>query len=114
MGATMFNPLVSVVFSVVNRPASQPASIERTIASVCSQTHGNLQILVVGATEGLATDDPRLEIISKRYPCAAVARNEGMRAARGDFVAFIDSDTEWRPWKIEAQLRCLEAIPKSG
>src|SRR5262245_53306375 len=106
----MANPLVSVVLPAFNRSES----IERTVASVCAQTHRNLQIVVVGSVDGIAQSDPRIEIFSGPFASAAVARNEGIRVARGAFVAFTDADTQWRLWKIEAQLRCLEAIPGCG
>ena len=42
------------------------------------------------------------------------ARNHGMAAARGEFIALLDSDDEWRPEKLAAQVRYLEARPDFG
>jgi hypothetical protein len=37
-----------------------------------------------------------------------------LRAARGSYVALLDSDDTWKPWKIELQLRCLDCFPEAG
>jgi hypothetical protein len=44
----------------------------------------------------------------------AVARNTAIEAARGQYVAFLDDDDVWLPWKIRHQLRALEATPEAG
>jgi len=44
----------------------------------------------------------------------AAARNTGIRAASGEFVALLDSDDIWFPWKIELQLCCLERHSEVG
>ena len=45
---------------------------------------------------------------------AAAARNTGFRNARGEFIALLDSDDLWHPWKLEAQVRLLRARPQVG
>ena len=88
-----------------------------------AQTHGELELLVVddGSTDGTR------ELVE---PAMAMNRGSGIcfrttavwplraimacQAARGDFVALLDSDDIWQPWKIELQLRCLQQFPELG
>ena len=115
----MVPALVSVVIPTYNRAYC----IATTIDSALGQTHQNLEILVV---DDGSTDDTR-EVIAKRYGSeprvrylhqanegVSGARNHGLRVARGEYVALLDSDDRWLPWKIEAQVRCLEALPEAG
>lgn len=111
--------LVSVIVPTFNRSYC----LARTLDSALAQTHGNLEVLVV---DDGSTDDTR-ELIQARYANesrvryihqenlgVAAARNTGIGAASGDFVALLDSDDIWHPWKIELQLRCLQQFPALG
>lgn len=83
----------------------------RAINSVLCQSLGDFELIVVDdastdATPSLlaAVTDPRLRVL--RLPQnrgAAGARNEGIQAAVGEWIAFQDSDDEWLPGKLEAQ-----------
>lgn len=56
-----------------------------------------------------ALRDERLRLkVLERNAGAAVARNQGIRAARGRFIAFLDSDDVWHPEKLERQLRFMQ------
>jgi GT2 family glycosyltransferase len=111
--------LVSVVIPSYNRASSVGFAID----SALGQTHRNVEVLVVddGSTDD-TTDvvsrryaaEPRVRYLRKENGGAASARNEGLRHARGAFVAFLDSDDWWQPWKTELQLRCLERFPQAG
>src|ERR1700754_3722880 len=90
-------PLVSVVVPTYNRANL----IGRTVASVLSQTDSNVEVVVVddGSTdatkETLARafgDDARVRYLHKRNGGAASARNAGLDAARGEYIALLDSD----------------------
>jgi glycosyltransferase involved in cell wall biosynthesis len=107
-------PLVSVVV-----PADNAAwSLDETLASVCAQTHRDIEVLVVddGSTDSTAEvatawsqRDSRVRLISKPNGGVASARNRGMREARGVYVAPIDADDLWEPDNLERQVAALEA-----
>ena len=57
-------------------------------------------------------EDPRLRVVFLAEPCGgSEARNIGVRAARGDWIALLDDDDEWLPDKIECQMRAARAMP---
>ena len=104
-------PLVSVVIPTWNRRQL----VQEAIASVVAQTYGNFELIVVddGSTDGTIEElrkltDPRLRLIACPHSgVTAVSRNRGIETARGEFVAFLDSDDLWLPRKLEAQVRAL-------
>ncbi|MGY0489399.1 glycosyltransferase family 2 protein [Streptomyces sp. WG-D5] len=103
-------PLVSVVMPVYNAAATLGASVR----SVLTQTHSDLELLVTDdqSTDGsmdllreLAQQDNR--VLPEAAPTqggAGRARNLAMTRARGDYIAFLDSDDLWLPQKVEKQL----------
>lgn len=108
---------VSVVIPTYNRARL----LQRALASVITQTHESLEIIVVddGSTDHtrdvvMAVADPRLVYI--RQPArsgASAARNTGLRAAQGQYVAFLDSDDEWFPTKVKRQLEVFNRSPST-
>lgn len=109
----MLAPRVSVVMPTHNRGGM----LERAVASVLAQTHSDLELIVVddGSTDNTAAvlssvDDARLVCIRlEQRSGAAVARNTGIRRARGELVAFQDSDDHWLPTKLARQLDVMTA-----
>ncbi|MBM3266968.1 MAG: glycosyltransferase [Candidatus Sericytochromatia bacterium] len=107
----MSDPLVSVVV-----PSYQHAEfVAVAIESVLVQTVADLEVVVVddGSTDGTpdivaALDDPRIRLVRLPENRREHARNLGLRLARGRFVAFQNSDDEWLPGKLAAQLDVLE------
>jgi glycosyltransferase involved in cell wall biosynthesis len=102
-------PLVSIVIPTYNRSAF----LERAILSVQKQTYTNLEIIVIDDASKDATkdiinsfNDNRLRYI-KHFTNrgGAAARNTGISASRGEYVAFLDDDDEWVESKIESQLK---------
>lgn len=111
----MSSPPVSVVIPVYNRETLIAASIQ----SVLAQTFSDFELLVVDDASTDATvevicaiQDPRLRVIlQKTRGGAAGARNTGLREARGEWVAFHDSDDRWLPRKLEAHCALLHPAP---
>ena len=111
----MTEPLVSVVLPTHDRAAW----IERSVTSVLAQTHRSLELLVVddGSTDGtqqvLEQFGSQLTVLAQPRAGAYAARNLAIRQARGEFVAFIDSDDRWLPHRLASQLP-LMARPEVG
>ena len=109
-------PCVSVIIPAYNRADVLP----RAIASVLNQTFTDYEIIVVddGSTDNTGavaenTDGP-LRVISHEFNRgAAAARNTGIKAASGAYVAFLDSDDEWMPGKLARQIGLLEGLGTS-
>ena len=105
-------PKVSVIVPVFN----SEATIQRAMNSVAAQTFKDLEIIVVddGSTDRSADTVTRCggeRVTLIRYPQnrgAAAARNSGIAAARGRWIAFLDSDDAWKPDKLARQLSVLE------
>lgn len=106
--------LVSIVVPAYN----SGRFIADAIESVLAQGHGELELLVVddGSTDDTAEVVARygsaVTLMRQANAGAAVARNTGMRAARGRYVAFLDADDVWLPGKIHAQIAHLERHPE--
>jgi glycosyltransferase involved in cell wall biosynthesis len=105
-------PLVTVIVPVFNGRDYLNAAIE----SVLAQTVGRLEVVVVddGSTDGsgeaavaIAGRDRRVRVLRQENRGLSSARNTGLRAARAQYVAFLDSDDLWLPHKLERQLPLL-------
>jgi len=75
--------------------------LEKCVDSICGQTYGNLEIILVddGSTDGtgqlcdtLARRDDRIYVYHKENGGASSARNLGLQKAGGDYIGFVDSD----------------------
>jgi glycosyltransferase involved in cell wall biosynthesis len=104
--------LVSAVIPTYNHGALVPEAVESALA----QTWPNLEVIVVddGSTDDtparLARFGDRIRIIRQDHLGPAVARNAGIRASRGEWIGFLDSDDLWMPEKIA---RCVAALEDS-
>lgn len=101
--------LVSVIVPVYN----VKDYLEECFASVCAQTYGNVEIILVddGSTDGsgelcdeLASRDDRAVVVHKVNGGLSDARNAGLRFARGNWISFVDSDDYISPVFIEVLL----------
>lgn len=101
-------PLVSVVIPTRNRPDL----VKRAVRSALDQTYTNIEVVVVidgpdpATVSGLQEmHEPRLTIVPLAQNVGgSEARNIGVRAGTGAWIAFLDDDDEWRREKIAAQL----------
>lgn len=105
--------LVSIIVPTHNRSAM----LLRALASALQQTHECFEILVIddGSTDDTAQavaaiGDSRIRYLRNQHAAGAcAARNRGIDASHGAFVAFLDDDDEWLPRKLALQLACFAA-----
>ena len=112
-GKTLNNINISVIIPAYNRAST----ITRCIESVLSQTYPVNEIIII---DDHSTDDT-IELLNKfgdtisilsteKRSGAQTARNIGIKAAKSNWIAFLDSDDEWLPNKIEKQIAALKTI----
>ena len=99
---------ISVIIPTYNRGNM----IERAVRSVLNQTYNNIEVIVVDDgstdnTEEVIKDikDTSVIYIKEANAGACVARNKGIDVSSGDYIAFLDSDDEWFPEKLEIQYK---------
>lgn len=109
--------LVSVVIPVYN----VGKYIKSTVQSVLSQSHQNIEILIIddGSPDKSVTicrqfSDSRINIIRQNNRGLSGARNTGIRKSSGDYIAFLDGDDIWLPNKLEKHLNHLSAHEDLG
>jgi glycosyltransferase involved in cell wall biosynthesis len=113
----MTSPFVTSLIPAFNAAAT----IRRAIDSALGQTYQNLEVVVVDDGSGdttseivgsYARDDVRLIRLSSNQG-ASGAVNEGIAAAKGEFIAFLDADDEWLPTKLAKQIAALQSNPRA-
>src|SRR3972149_1034912 len=105
-------PLVSVVIPSYNRADM----LRRAIRSVLAQTFTDFELIVVddGSTDNTVNpveefSDSRVRFMRRSVnEGAARARNMGVELSCGEWIAFLDSDDEWLPRRLELQMNRLE------
>ncbi len=98
-------PLVSVVIPSCNRANV----VSRAIRSVLSQTYQNIEIIIVDdgsedETPGVLSEFSNIRVLTQDNRGVSAARNTGIETSYGELVAFLDSDDEWLPEKIQKQV----------
>jgi len=105
---------VSVIIPTYNRASL----LERALRSVFSQSQPPDEVIVVD--DGSTDETPRLVPENFTHACyvrqenrgVSAARNAGIAVAAGEWLAFLDSDDQWLPRKLEKQLRALTGSPQ--
>lgn len=108
-------PNVSVIIPTYNRAHI----LGRAIRSVLNQTYQDFELIIVDDGSSDSTDevvksfdDVRIRYLKhKKNRGGAATRNTGIKAARGKYIAFQDSDDEWLPEKLEKQMKAFEDAP---
>ena len=112
-------PRVSVILPAYNRETL----VSRAIDSVLAQTYDDLELIIIDDASQDGTrkilegyrDHPKVRLIlSDINRGGSGARNLGIEAARGELIAFQDSDDVWLPGKLAAQVAALDADPAAG
>lgn len=109
---------VSIIIPTYNRAAVLITSIQ----SVLQQTYTDFELLIVddGSTDNTdiiveSIHDNRIRYLKiPENKGVAAARNEGIRQAKYDYIAFQDSDDHWKPEKLEKQMAFLKQKPGTG
>lgn len=111
--------LVSVVIPLYNKEKY----IFQTLQSVMNQTYKSLECIIVddGSTDNsveiaskfITDNELPWRLISQENSGQTKARNHGIHQARGEFIAFLDSDDLWPETKIELQVEAIENNPDS-
>src|SRR5690348_14262571 len=112
-----FRPFISVVIPTFNR-AQQ---VQVALRSVLAQTYAEFEVIVVddGSSDTTREEIERfigeqngtgkqIRFFSQSNQGPSAARNKGIAEARGDWIAFLDSDDQWLPEKLEWQRRAIE------
>ncbi len=109
-------PNVSVIIPTYKRAHL----VSQAIESVLTQTYTDYEIIVVNdgspdnTKQVLASFGDQITAIHQENLGVAAARNAGIMAASGRYIAFVDDDDVWLPNKLEKQIACLESNPKIG
>lgn len=107
------NVQVSVIIPTYNRAPYVTMAIE----SVLAQSYQDYEIVVVddGSTDGtrdvLVPYKDRIRYLYRDNKGVSAARNTGIQVAKGEWIAFLDSDDEWLPDKLEIQMQQAQNYP---
>jgi GT2 family glycosyltransferase len=112
-------PQVTAVILTYNRADLLCHAVD----SVLEQSYPNCHALIIddGSTDSTGSlvaqrygGNPRVEYVYQANGGVSAARNRGISLARGEYIAFLDSDDVWKRWKIELQVACLKRLPGVG
>ena len=111
----MYSKKVSIIIPVYN----VVKYLDKCIESVCAQTEKSIEIILVDdeSNDGSidvcrrwAEKDDRIVLIEQKNAGAGAARNTGLRAAKGEYLLFLDSDDFFEPDMVEEALKSIEEV----
>jgi len=108
-------PQVSVIIPTHNRAHL----VGEAIDSVLSQTYDDLELIVVDdgsqdeTRDVVASYSSRLTYLHQEHRGVSAARNRGIERARGNYLAFLDSDDLWLKEKLHLQMECMKVHPET-
>ncbi len=107
--------LISVIIPTYNRKNF----LQIAVKSVLAQTYKNFELIIVDDGSTDETDkliekfnDSRIKYIYQKNRGPAKARNTGIKLAKGDYIAFLDSDDRWKKEKLQIQFTEMENHPQ--
>lgn len=107
--------MISIVIPLYNKEKQ----IAHTLQSVFAQTFQDFEIVIVddGSTDNSVKEvkkfnDPRVLLIQQSNAGVSAARNRGIEEARGELIAFLDADDEWKPRYLETQYGLYQKYPE--
>ena len=106
--------MISVIVPTYNRVHQLPRALDSILCQSCSPK----EIIVVddGSTDEtsalMTSEYPEIVFIQQQNTGVSSARNVGIKRASGDWIAFLDSDDEWLPKKLEIQMKALYKNPE--
>lgn len=106
---------ISIVIPLYNKERF----IAKTLSSVLSQTYDNFEVVIVddGSTDKgpeivSKFNDARIRLIRQENSGVSAARNRGIEESRGDFIALLDGDDEWKREYLEKQVSLIREFPQ--
>lgn len=107
--------MISVVIPLFNKEQS----IASTLQTVLKQTFQDFEIVIVddGSTDHSVEKvkkviDPRIRLIHQTNAGVSAARNRGIEEAKGEYIAFLDADDEWKPDYLKTQYELTQKYPE--
>lgn len=107
--------MISVVIPLYNKEKQ----IANTLRSVFAQTYTDYEIIVVndGSTDNSVAvveslNNPRIRLIHQKNAGVSAARNRGIEEARGEYIALLDGDDEWKPRYLETIFNLIKKYPE--
>lgn len=112
-------------FSVIIPLYNKALYVRKALESVCAQTYRDYELIVIndGSTDNSAivadeylkaTDSIDYKIINQPNAGVSAARNTGVAASTGDYVAFLDADDWWEPTYLERMAQLINDYPDAG
>lgn len=109
------------MFSVIIPLYNKENHIQKAVSSVLDQSYKNFELVIVndGCTDKSLKivqelKDPRIRIIDQSNFGVSTARNNGVKAARYDHIAFLDADDWWDPHYLEEMQQLIHKYPDAG